>query len=121
MSFLFVEDMGPIEEPPLPSYRGFMGWCSLTSLSIAWILGFAIAHRFNGRMSSLLPFVANILPMSGLLWFVELLRSEEGDESLWIVLYLGMLLGLLITGIIAALVSLAQAPPPGGRGAISPG
>jgi hypothetical protein len=108
--FLFIDDAGPVEEPPLPNLQKVVFWCSMITFQVAWILGFTVAHRFNGKTSRTIPFVANILPMSGLLWFALILTSEEGREFFWMVFYTVGLLALLAIGMVAVLFSARQRP-----------
>ncbi len=56
-------------------------------------------------MSRTLPFIANILPMTGLLWFAAILTRNEGREFVWMAFYAGTLWALLAIGMIAALLS----------------
>jgi len=107
--FLFIEDFGPIEDPPLPTYAKGIVWISMISLPVVWILGFTIAHRFNQTASRSVPFIANILPITGLLWF-SLILAREGGEFVWLVGYIGFLLALLGIGMIATLISPHQKP-----------
>ena len=102
--FLCIEDFGPIEEPPLPTSVKGIVWISTISLPVVWVLGFTIAHRFNQTASRAVPFLANILPITGLLWF-SLTLAREGGEFVWLVGYTGFLLALLGIGMIATLIS----------------
>ena len=110
LRLLFVEDFGPIEKPPLPKFETAILLFSLIALPIVWALGVTIAHRFNQKIRRTIPFLANILPMSGLLWFSVILARDEGWEFVWMVAYTGILLALLGIGMIAALLSTLQRP-----------
>ena len=102
---LFVEDVGPIETPPLPTLQKIIFLSSMISLPITWILGITIAHRFNGAMLRTIPFFANMLPTAGLVWFSYILTRDEGGEFVWMTAYTGILAALLGFGMITALVS----------------
>lgn len=106
--FLFVEDVGPIEEPPLPTFQKIIFIASAICLPITWVLGYTIAHRFNGTMSRTVPFLANMLPTTGLFWFAFILARDEGGEFVWMTAYIGVLVALLAIGMIAALISARQ-------------
>lgn len=103
--FLFVEDIGPIEEPPLPAVQSIIFSSSAVLLPITWIFGITLAHRFNGLALRAFPFLANLLPMFGLFWFALILTRDEGGEFIWMAAYIGVLVALLATGIVAAMAS----------------
>ena len=105
---LLVEDIGPIEEPPLPTLQKTILLSSMISLPKTWILGITVARRFNGAMLRTIPFFANMLPTTGLLWFSFILTRDEGGEFFWMTAYTGLLAALLALGMIAALVSARQ-------------
>ena len=94
--------------PPLPTLQKIIFLSSMISLPITWILGITIAHRFNGAMLRAIPFFANMLPTTGLLWFSFILTRDEGGEFVWMTAYTGLLATLLGLGMIAALVSARQ-------------
>jgi hypothetical protein len=114
--FLFFEDIGPVEEITLPVVQKVIFWTSMISLPCVWVLGFTIAHRFNCGLLRLIPFIGNILPMSGLLWTALIFTRTEGREFVWIACYTGTLLALLSIGIVAALRSKNQQPQPPNKG-----
>jgi len=86
---LFTEDIGPIEEPPLLPLQKVIVLSSIISLPITWILGITIAHRFNGPMLKTIPFFANMVPTTGILWFSSILTRDEGGEFVWMTAYCG--------------------------------
>lgn len=91
----FVEDIGPLEEPPLK----VAVWFSLFLHPVSWALGGLFAHRFNDGYRATLPFAANLLPIGGLMGFSVLLHSSEGQAFDWMMVYLGSLILLLVIGI----------------------
>lgn len=105
---LFIEDIGPIDGLPSPTLQKVIILSSMISLPITWILGITIAHRFNGTTLRTIPFFANMLPTSGLLWCSFILTRDEGGGFVWITAYTGFLAALLGLGMIAALASARQ-------------
>ena len=105
---LLVEDIGPIEEPPLPTLQKIILLSSMISLPMTWTFGITVAHRFNGAMLQTIPFFANMLPTTGLLWFSFILTCDDGGEFVWMIAYTGVLTALLALGLSAALVSTRQ-------------
>ena len=104
----FFEDIGPLEEPPAPPLQKIVFLISMISLPITWVLSITIAHRFNGAMLRTIPFLANILPTAGLVWFAFILSRDEGGEFFWMTAYTGFLIAALAIGMVAAIVSTHQ-------------
>jgi hypothetical protein len=114
--FFFIQVIGPLEELPSSVLQQGFFWCSLISLPGTWFFGFAVAHRFDGERLRAIPFIANMLPVSGLLWFASVLRREEGVEFIWMIFYIGFLLVLLVFGLTSVLV--VRKPKPSNKASV---
>ena len=69
-----------------------------------WLWSWFTAHRFNRGNWTWVPFLANMVPVSKLLWYVSLSEPWSG-LSLQVFCYLVLLSVLLLAGLLAALRS----------------
>ena len=116
MRALYWEDSGPVEEPPSSSLEAILVRISVVAFFVTWILGFTMAHRCNRGMLRVMPFLVNLLPMTGLMWLVVRLERDEGSGMGWMTAYTGIVAALLGVGMIAAVISARLEPKAQGQG-----
>ena len=104
---LFVlpaDNIGPIDVAPSPFIERFLMISSFIALPVVWILSITIAHRFNTDRLAIIPYIANIIPVLGFLWFAYIMRLEEGSDFTWMMLYASLLLTLLVLGFLTVII-----------------
>ena len=104
------ESIEPLEAPPTPMIERVLITGSFIAFPIVWILGITIAHRFNEGRLVIVPYLANFLPMLGVLWFTVIFTRDEGGEFAWMIYYAGIVFALLVFGIVAVVLSAGQRP-----------
>jgi hypothetical protein len=105
LPLLFVEEIGPIETIPTTTTETCVAWTSLLAHPILWICSVFYAHRFNAGLRAALPFVLNLLPIVGLLWFVNAVSFTKSQQSIWSLQYLWTIAAALVAGLGAVILS----------------
>lgn len=102
LPFWFQESTGPVED----TLHLLVDQFAVASVSVAfplvWIFFVLTAHRFEERRKRMIPFLANLIPVVGLLRFSQMLFQDEGSDFVWMVFYACTLAALLVVGLLAA-------------------
>ena len=76
------------------------------SILVFWTLGVFFAHRFNGRWTALVPFIAQLVPLVGFGSFMVRMQSFEGGDpefDNYFIYLVGVILVLLV-GVVSVVV-----------------
>lgn len=100
----FAPSAGVIETAPIPPLKEFALTLAACALPVFWFLGVSIAHRFNSRWRSTIPYAVHLIPV--VFWTVEFFpfpRVEGEADLIPVFYYLAFCSALLLAGLICAI------------------
>ena len=100
----FDSPAGVIETAPVSPLKEFALIVAACALPVFWFLGVSIAHRFNSRWRSTIPYLVHLFLV--VFWTVELFpfpRVEGEAELIPVFYYLAFCSVLLLVGLIYAI------------------
>jgi hypothetical protein len=112
LRMLCIENAGPIESLPPTAMEKCIAWTCLLTHPVLWTASLFFAHRLNGSWKATFPFVLNLVPIVGLLWFAYVVSSAESPHLGWPVWYLGTVAAFLVAGLVAVVLSSLRQPIP---------
>ncbi len=105
----FVPVAGVSETAPQSLFESMVVISSVVALPIFWLLGVAIAHRFNRRWHAVIPFIAHLIPVIVLTLDFSPYPAREGNAGLESIFgYFIFAMALLLLGLASVIVAATQ-------------